>query len=465
VAIRNRHLRVLASLKLAVFVIIGMAVTSAVGTFVEAKYNDAEMANKLVYQSRYMYVVMGLLIVNLIAVMVDRWPWKRHHLGFVLAHCGIIILLFGAWLTQQFGVDGSMAFAIGESRRAVSVRERDLLVYASLDGSTMRSIFEQPVDFVLRPPSVEKPFVVQLGADQIRVIEALHYAYRESEIVAGLAGQDGPALRIQLENPNVNMTEWVRRERWQDRAELELGPARVIVAKQAQQPSGRNEILFWPVVGSTTQLHYAIYSKDKSLKKQGRIVESDTLETGWMGLKLRLLRYIPSSRELVRYQAAPASSPMTTAAVKFQFGDGEYWMGLNTPLRLYQDDRAYIVIYGNRQIDLGFSLLLKKFTMGTYEGTSRAASYESLVDVPGRGEVLISMNEPLKHAGYTFYQSSFQNDEKGVPVVSVLSVNHDPGRWPKYLGSLLIVLGSVLLFYFRRAKWLNGRNATPGRAV
>jgi len=60
------------------------------------------------------------------------------------------------------------------------------------------------------------------------------------------------------------------------------------------------------------------------------------------------------------------------------------------------------------------------------------------------------MNEPLKHNGYTFYQSSFQENKMGEPIASVLSVNYDPGRWIKYFGSLCIVLGSIMLFYFKK---------------
>jgi hypothetical protein len=59
------------------------------------------------------------------------------------------------------------------------------------------------------------------------------------------------------------------------------------------------------------------------------------------------------------------------------------------------------------------------------------------------------MNEPMKKAGLTFYQSSFQEDEKGQPTHSVFSVNKDPGRFLKYLGSLLIFLGIFMLFYFK----------------
>ncbi len=95
-------------MRLAVFVIISLAAVAAVGTIIEAKYNDADMAQQLVYKSPYMYAVLGLLCVNLIGVMIDRWPWKVRHIPFILAHVGIIMTLIGALMTQKLGVDGSL---------------------------------------------------------------------------------------------------------------------------------------------------------------------------------------------------------------------------------------------------------------------------------------------------------------------------------------------------------------------
>ena len=70
----------------------------------------------------------------------------------------------------------------------------------------------------------------------------------------------------------------------------------------------------------------------------------------------------------------------------------------------------------------------------------------------GHKEVLISMNNPLKYDGFTFYQASFEQDDMGNPTASILSVNNDPGRFLKYLGSMLLVLGSIHLFYMKRRK-------------
>lgn len=443
-----------ASLKLAVMVILSLAVISAIGTITEAKYNDAQVAQKLVYHSVWMYIILGALIVNLVGVMIDRWPWKQHHMGFVLAHIGIIILLFGSWLTKKYGVDGSMAFEIGETAKSVVVNERDLTVIASLDGSEFKTIFDTEVDFLTNPPTAAKPFQIHLGADTLEVLDYYHFAFRESEISASDSVGDGPAVRFQLENPNVNLTEWLRRDRTKAEAQVNLGPARVVLAKTEPAPTGANEIFLIAPEGAK-EMRYVIFNKDRSLKQKGILRESDTVDTGWMGLKFRILRFLPHAREKLNFIKTQAQTPAATSALKFRFRDQEHWLQLNSAQRLYLEDKVYFVSYGNRRIDLRFPIKLNKFTVGKYEGTEKAASYESDVEVPGVGETKISMNEPLYHEGFTFYQASFEKNERGEPVVSVLSVNHDPGRWIKYLGSLLIVLGSIVLFYFKRVRFLD----------
>lgn len=450
-------LKVLASLRIAVIVILGIAVISAVGTIYEARY-DSEVAQKLVYHSIWMYLIMGLLTVNLIAVMVDRWPWKQHHAGFVTAHIGIIILLIGSVITQKYGIDGTMAFRIGEERRNVVVKERDLMVYASFDGQAMQNLYKGEPDFLRDPPSEKDPFVVHLGTEKMEFVEYHHFAFREAEILESKRQNDPPAIRFQLENPNVNVTEWLRLGSNREAGEVDLGPAKVVLASAPLEPSGRNEIILVPSADSKS-LDYTIYNKDRSLSKKGKVQQAETIETGWMGLKFRLLRYLPTAREVVRYIPS-GSSPLSSSAVRFRFQGEEYWLGLNATLRIYLSDRMYIVSYGNRQLELSFPMRLKDFRVGKYEGTERAASYESDVIVPGRDPVLISMNEPLHFEGFTFYQASFEKDEQGNPTTSVLSVNFDPGRWIKYIGSMLMVLGSVLLFYFKRTQWIKKRKTS-----
>ena len=107
---------------------------------------------------------------------------------------------------------------------------------------------------------------------------------------------------------------------------------------------------------------------------------------------------------------------------------------------------------------LPFGLKLAKFSIDRYQGTNSPSEFSSRVDIdggkdPGVKDHLISMNEPLKHGGYTFYQTSYV-DAQPRPTISIFSVNQDPGRWPKYLGCLLLVLGSIWLF---ASKYVKGK--------
>jgi hypothetical protein len=87
-----------------------------------------------------------------------------------------------------------------------------------------------------------------------------------------------------------------------------------------------------------------------------------------------------------------------------------------------------------------------------------ASVYESTVriDDPDQGtfETLISMNHPLHHRGYIFFQSSFI---EGRPMISIFSVARAPGLPLVYLGTALIGIGVAWMFYGK--PWLARRQA------
>ncbi len=457
---KPRIIKALASIKLGVVIIIALGCLTAWGTFVEAQYGDAVAAQKIVYHSVWMFATMIALATSLIAVMIDRWPWTQKHTGFVLAHIGIIVIMLGSLITKYQGLDGSISFGIGEGSKLVSTAETELAVFATLgDGSGFTNIYRKDVDFFLRPPSEQKPYDIEIPNGKIRIIKHHQYAFRDEKVVESDREQAGAGVRFQLQNPRVSLTEWLVQPGPGRDVTKDLGPAQVILTTgQAPQAQGRNAIVLRPGK-SSEELQYEIHtaSNAKNVKK-GVVKAGDVVETGWMGLTLRLLKYLPKAQSQITFKPTDAKTDLTMEAIEVEYemtagpekGKNRQWMGGNSMLRLFSDQASYIVTYGNRRIELPFELQLKDFRVGRYQGTLRAASYESLVQVPNKGEILISMNEPLKHEGFTFYQASFVDDEQGRPIASVLSVNRDPGRWIKYLGSLLIVLGTIHLFYFKR---------------
>jgi hypothetical protein len=449
--ILKRINKALASLKIAVFVIIAIAALTAWGTFVEAEY-DAAAAQKLIYHSPWMYGVFLLLMINLTAVMIDRWPWQARHTGFILAHIGIIILLLGSIVTRYWGIDGSITLGMGESSRHVVVGQTDLAIYTSPDGSRFAKYFDREVDFFLRPPSESKPIEVNLPNGLLKISEYYPYSIRQQKVVEASGERVGSGVRFQLQNANVNMSDWLVQAGPGRNAVKDLGPAQVILTSGAEEwrPDGRNTILL-RAKSDSAELKYEIHSaRDPERVIRGVAKAGDSIETGWMGLVLRILKFLPGAREEISFIPSERPTPLTIPAIRVDYNGATHWVALNSMLKLFSNDSVFILTYANRRLDMGFGMKLEKFDIGRYQGTMRAASYQSLVTVPGIPPHLISMNEPLKHNGYTFYQASFQEDENGVPVASVLSVNWDPGRWIKYLGSLLIVLGTIHLFYFKR---------------
>lgn len=462
---QSRVLKFLASLELGVIIIVVIAALTAWGTFVEAKYNDAVAAKKLVYHSVWMYSALIALAISLTSVMIDRWPWREKHIGFVLAHVGILILLLGSAVTRYFGIDGSMSLAIGESSQYVLNEDTVIAAYASLgDDSGFRKVGEAKVDFFLDRPTAEKPFELPLAGGSVFVTEYYPYALREEKIVESSRLGSGAAVRFQLQNDRVSLTEWLVQPAAGREVAKNLGPAEVILTREQVKPAEGSNVLVLRPRGEV--LEYEIHTaRAPGQVKRGKVQPGDTVETGWMGLVLRVLKYLPQAEESVNFKPVEAATPLTMAAIKIKYQGQEYWVAENSMLKLFTDQAVYILTYGRTRTDLGFPLKLKDFRVGRYPGTMRAASYESVVEVPGLGERVISMNEPLKHNGFTFYQASFAEDEQGRPMISVFSVNRDPGRWLKYLGSALIVLGSIHLFYFKRKMKRRHAKLEPQKAA
>lgn len=131
------------------------------------------------------------------------------------------------------------------------------------------------------------------------------------------------------------------------------------------------------------------------------------------------------------------------------------WVDSTKVNTLMLSEQSYLHMkIAHRQHTLPYQLELDRFKMDTNPGTMQAASYESFVkvyDAQGIQNEHVYMNNPLKKGKFTFYQSSYFSLNNKKEYASVLSVNYDPGRWLKYLGSLFLVLGSIL-HYLKRKK-------------
>jgi len=153
------------------------------------------------------------------------------------------------------------------------------------------------------------------------------------------------------------------------------------------------------------------------MKQQGR------------GAKLQL-----TDGSKTEYTAVAMSDEGESASVKGQFDGADYEIWIGPKIK-----------------KLPFAIHLKDFQLTRYPGSMSPSSYRSEVTLEDKAngvnmDFSIYMNNVLKYKGYRFYQSSFDQDEKG----TILSVNNDmPGTSLTYIGYALL-FSAILLSIFNK---------------
>ena len=128
--------------------------------------------------------------------------------------------------------------------------------------------------------------------------------------------------------------------------------------------------------------------------------------------------------------------------------DGMYgiFLGQSIPQTLSINNQNYLIILRRKRSYLPFSIELLDFKKVLYPGTEIAKSYSSEINLLEHGvarRILIQMNEPLRHKGYTFFQSSFIEGLEGETTVLAAVKNY--GRLFPYISSIIMCIG--LLFH------------------
>jgi hypothetical protein len=124
--------------------------------------------------------------------------------------------------------------------------------------------------------------------------------------------------------------------------------------------------------------------------------------------------------------------------------------------------KEYWLVLRHKRYPMPMTIQLTDFKRELHTGTGMAKSYSSKVLMLDGGlerTVSISMNDPLRHRGYTLYQSSFQEDQRTGAQFSTFAVVHNYGRTLPYISTGIIVFGMLLHFIVMLVKG-SGRKGT-----
>ncbi len=149
---RNPIFEFFASLKLAV-VLLGVIIVAAIaGTLYESSF-DAKVARAYVYGAPWFNLWLVLLGANLACSALSRWPWRKHHLAFLITHLGIITLLIGSLIGRIWGIEGTITLFKGEPpTNRLLINERQLRVH-DIDAI----VKGYPSEFLHHPPTPQRP--------------------------------------------------------------------------------------------------------------------------------------------------------------------------------------------------------------------------------------------------------------------------------------------------------------------
>jgi hypothetical protein len=228
--------------------------------------------------------------------------------------------------------------------------------------------------------------------------------------------------------------------------------------------------------GESSQMANAAHEWELALWTQSGInrqvlaVDIDALRSGrpWtistLDLELTMIRFFPNCRpadvaetgETILNEVAPAADPAENipgAIIKIGGLHNpprqvSLFAGNDTPGTQRYSNRDYYFLLRLKRIILPLQLKLLDFKKTVYPGSDIPKSFASRVEIESGGlrrEALISMNRPLRFRGYTFYQSSYaEDDQHGAS--STFAVVRNAGRWLPYISSALVFLGLGLHF-------------------
>ena len=432
------------------------AASIAIATFIENDFGTSA-AQKVIFKSWWFELLLALFSITIIANifkfrMIEQKKWP-----LLLFHASIVIIIIGAGVTRYFGFEGMMHIRENATSNTFLSSNSYLKFHGKKDGKSYN--FNEEVLFAsLGNNKFNESYLIDDDLIEVNLKELIP----NPKQVLNTSIDGKPTLQIVVSGLNGREEYFV---------------------SEGQTKRIRNVIYNFkesPISGAINIIH----KNDSLLFRAGRLLtqmtmatqQRDTIDasTNYKPLKLRSLYSdgsnnfvfsnfnksglvnIESENEKVKNESTIGLLLDVSVNGKAQeiyvYGN----RGLSgRPKVLNFDDLNLSITYGSKDINLPFSIKLKKFILDKYPGTNSASSYASeVVLLDDRNDTKmdfrIFMNNILNYKGYRFFQSSFDKDEKG----TYLSVNNDFwGTLISYIGYALLTIGMILTFFSKKTRF------------
>jgi len=407
-------------------------------TFIENDFGT-EAAKVLVYNALWFESLLFLMVVNFTGMIFINKLYRKNKLMVLAIHLSLIVIILGAAITRYFGFEGQMHIRNGQtSNQFIS---DNTYVSGEIIAGDERVPFN---DKVLFAPIRNNKYSnrQKVGGKDVK-LELLQFIPNAVEVVKpDDGGKAVISLVIADRSGRMNLSLKNNESRSVGGVTLVFGDT-----------SDTKAIQFIQI---DHQLYFRAPTKIDIVKmSSGDVTSLSPLEFHQAELmklyRINNLNFILKAyteKGVIAFQSGSGASGVQALEIKASV-DGQ------DKVFYIQGGRGYVgevnafdlagvhfnVSYGSQTMNLPFALKLNEFQLERYPGSDSPSSYASEVTLVDEKEDLVMpyriyMNNILDYKGYRFFQSSYDQDEKG----TILSVNHD------FWGTLITYIGYFLLF-------------------
>jgi len=442
------------SMEMAGVLMILAAVSMGMATFIENDFGTSA-AKALVYNSWWFEFVIGLLLFNLIYNLGKMKPRKTRKWSIFIFHLAFVLIIVGAAITRFIGVEGLMSIREGEESSVFLSEHTYIIIKDEQD----RELAKKKVLFsAVSNDEVDVDFFhhgKEYKLDTYDFIaNAVEYVNESSQ---------GPAMIEITRRENGRFVSYTLKEgEFGDFSGYSLG----FNSEQAHDINIKiqDEKLF---IGAVDSLHFfdMVNNIEEIIAPDSMVLLQLQKLYSFKDFDWLIKKYYPHASIAVTSRTASNKSMGGLSAIHFHVSDetgklilSDYAMGssgYSSPKELSIGEEKIKIYYGAEELRLPFSIKLRDFQLERYPASNSPSSYASEVTLIDKSDDInmdfrIYMNHVLDYKGYRFFQSSYDQDERG----TVLSVNHDfTGMIVTYLGYALMMLGMFMALFTRNSRF------------
>lgn len=452
------------SMRLMAILIIIFALSIGTATFIENDFGT-NAAKYLVYNATWFEMLLILIIINLVSNIILRKLYQKRKFTVFLFHLAFVFIILGAGITRFIGFEGMMHIREGEKSNYY-LSNKAFLQIANND-ENRKIIYSQPL---LMSELSKNSISTSIGTGEESwkinstrfISNAMQMPVNDDSqsgivqlIIPGDRGRESIYLN---ENQLQKIGQWnfmlsdadqksSVHHKWSDEhAQVVIYPVNDSLYIEADHDMEIINKSDWSSI--TLVKHKSHPLEVKTLYKVGE--QSFVLSKHWPSASLKPVHHENNGNlpDAILFRASKGEKTKTF----YVTGKPNY---LGNPKQVNLGRESFFFTYGSLPRQLPFSLKLNEFIVEHYPGSDSPSWFESKISLMDprndySSKERIFMNNVLKYKGYRFYQSSYDQDEKG----TVLSVNRDLwGTLVTYAGYLMLTLGMLLSLFNKNSRF------------